>query len=630
MLFNNEEEEKEKKETQGKLSVKGVDETPKRAPEKIEKPQSRIDEASPINTDPKIDEYEDKLFALRKDGQSKIVMLKDDIYDTKHNKMLSPKERQSRLQQDEAELKQAKEIAAKNKDEVRKLAAEAKAYTKALGKDDYQKQKLIGKDKVAQAKAVWLVKKEEVRQKHAANVQKLKEDYSKKSLEVQDTNAQALKAASSEEDRQIAQEENKNRLSNLKQDYDGEMTSEKVEFKNEYKDEKLKYTKAVQEAKDLKHGAYLAMYNEVTALNAGHNSFGDNFVHKYEAKIYNFTWLNYILNNALYIVVIAFFIACSIITPITQGYQLLTINNLVSLIDNASTRVFFALGVGGLILLGGTDLSIGRIIGMGTFIVGFVLHSSSDGTQATHFFKLTSTVGGSLGGRIILAFVLTLAACVFFSALAGFFSARFKMHPFITTLSTMMVIYGLMMVATAGIPTGPVDKDLAQAVVGHIKFEGDTGPGFPKYLIYAVIAVAICWFIWNKTKFGKDIYAVGGNPEAAAVSGISYFKVTLGVFILAGVFYGIGCFLYGFASNPAANNGYGYELDAIAACVVGGISFFGGIGKVKGAVIGVLIFSGLSTVLTIMNVSSYWQFVIKGLILMTAVALDSVKYLKRK
>jgi methyl-galactoside transport system permease protein len=99
---------------------------------------------------------------------------------------------------------------------------------------------------------------------------------------------------------------------------------------------------------------------------------------------------------------------------------------------------------------------------------------------------------------------------------------------------------------------------------------------------------------------------------------------------MAGIFYGIGCFLYGFNSNPAANNGYGYELDAIAACVVGGISFFGGIGKVKGAVIGVLIFSGLSTVLTIMNVSSYWQFVIKGLILMTAVALDSVKYLKKK
>lgn len=126
------------------------------------------------------------------------------------------------------------------------------------------------------------------------------------------------------------------------------------------------------------------------------------------------------------------------------------------------------------------------------------------------------------------------------------------------------------------------------------------------------------------------MFAVGGNPEAASVSGISYFKVTLGVFIMAGVLYGFGTFFYAFYSNPAANTGYGYELDAIAACVVGGISFFGGIGKVKGAVIGCLIFAGLTYVLTIMGVSSYWQFVIKGLILMSAVALDSLKYLKKK
>jgi methyl-galactoside transport system permease protein len=349
-------------------------------------------------------------------------------------------------------------------------------------------------------------------------------------------------------------------------------------------------------------------------------------IHKYEGRIYNFNWVNFILNNALYIVIILFFLACIIITPIKYGFPLLTLSNIVALIDNAAPRIFFALGVGGLILLGGTDLSIGRIIGIGTFIVGFIMHSSDSGKQATHFFDLKNNVPGSTGGKIVLAFVLCVAVCVFFCAIAGFFSARFKMHPFITTLSTMMIIYGIMMVATAGVPTGPVDTELASKIVGHI----GTNPGFPIYLIYAIVAIIICWFIWNKTKFGKDIYAVGGNPEAAAVSGISYFKVTFGVFLLAGVFYGIGCFLYGFSSNPAANNGYGYELDAISACVVGGISFFGGIGKVKGAVIGVLIFSGLSTVLNIMGVSSYYQFVIKGLILMAAVALDSVKYLKKK
>ncbi|MCH4229113.1 MAG: galactoside ABC transporter permease, partial [Bacilli bacterium] len=182
-----------------------------------------------------------------------------------------------------------------------------------------------------------------------------------------------------------------------------------------------------------------------------------------------------------------------------------------------------------------------------------------------------------------------------------------------------------MYVATDGVPTGNPDANgINQTILGRLP------GGFPKYVIYAVIAIAVVWFIWNKTKFGKNMFAVGGNAEAASVSGISYFKVTLGVFIMAGVLYGFGTFFYGFYSNPAANTGYGFELDAIASCVVGGISFFGGIGKVKGAVIGCLIFAGLSYVLTIMGVSSYWQFVIKGIILMSAVALDSLKYLKKK
>jgi methyl-galactoside transport system permease protein len=95
---------------------------------------------------------------------------------------------------------------------------------------------------------------------------------------------------------------------------------------------------------------------------------------------------------------------------------------------------------------------------------------------------------------------------------------------------------------------------------------------FPKLIIPAVIAIIVAWFIWNKTIFGKNMYAVGGNSEAAAVSGISVFKVTLGVFIMAGIFYGCGGFLEAFKANASAGTGQGYELDAIAACVVGGIS----------------------------------------------------------
>ena len=145
-----------------------------------------------------------------------------------------------------------------------------------------------------------------------------------------------------------------------------------------------------------------------------------------------------------------------------------------------------------------------------------------------------------------------------------------------------------------------------------------------------VIAIVVAWFIWNKTTFGKNMYAVGGNAEAASVSGISVFKVTMGVFIMAGIFYGCGGFLEAFKANASAGTGQGYELDAIAACVVGGISFNGGIGKIGGAVIGVIIFTGLTYCLTFLGIDTNLQFVFKGFIIIAAVALDSVKYLKKK
>ena len=161
-----------------------------------------------------------------------------------------------------------------------------------------------------------------------------------------------------------------------------------------------------------------------------------------------------------------------------------------------------------------------------------------------------------------------------------------------------------------------------------------TGSGemltFPKLIIPAVAAIVVAWFIWNKTVFGKNMYAVGGNSEAAAVSGISVFWTTMGVFIMAGVFYGCGSFLEAFRANASAGTGQGFELDAIAACVVGGISFNGGIGKIKGAVIGVLIFTGLTYCLTFLGIDTNLQFVFKGFIILAAVSLDSVKYLKKK
>ena len=156
--------------------------------------------------------------------------------------------------------------------------------------------------------------------------------------------------------------------------------------------------------------------------------------------------------------------------------------------------------------------------------------------------------------------------------------------------------------------------------------------GFPTIILWAAAAVVIVWFIWNKTTFGKNLYAVGGNPEAASVSGISVFKVTVGAFIMAGILYGFGSWLEcaRMVGSGSAAYGQGWEMDAIAACVVGGVSFTGGIGKISGVVVGVIIFTALTYSLTILGIDTNLQFVFSGIIILVAVTLDCLKYVQKK
>ena len=150
-------------------------------------------------------------------------------------------------------------------------------------------------------------------------------------------------------------------------------------------------------------------------------------------------------------------------------------------------------------------------------------------------------------------------------------------------------------------------------------------------IIYAVIAIVLMWILWNKTVFGKNLFAVGGNPEAARVSGVNVAKTILLVYMLSGVMYAIGGFLEAARIGSATNNlGFMYEMDAIAACVVGGVSFSGGVGKISGVVAGVIIFTLINYGLTYIGISPYWQYIIKGIIIITAVAIDVLKYRKNK
>ena len=322
-------------------------------------------------------------------------------------------------------------------------------------------------------------------------------------------------------------------------------------------------------------------------------------------------------------IIIAFIIAAIIIAPAIGRGNLLTGTNILTILEQSSTRIFFALGVAGLILLGGTDLSIGRLVGLGAVITCIILHP---GENIIKIFGITTNFDSvPMFVRVLMSLSLSVLFCGLFSALAGFFTAKLNMHPFVTTLATQLIVFGLLCFATNTTSSGTIDFGIKNMLAGRL------GGVFPTLIIYAVICIAVVWFIWNKTRFGKNMYAVGGNKEAAAVSGINVFKTTLLVFVFAGVLYGIGSFLEGLRIGTAvATTGTGYELDAIAACVVGGISFSGGIGKVKGAVVGVVLFTAITYILTFLGLDANIQFILKGAIIMSAVALDSVKYLKRK
>lgn len=551
-----------------------------------------------FNEDAKLAEYGRALQELRKDGVDKIASLKNHIYALKKNRLIDDAVKISSIEEYKKEIEEAKNTALENKDAEKKLAAEAVAYSNKLFNDNIRD----------------FIKSENQKQKQ------YKIDYENQISSIMQENEAAKKEAYDEFAETKDSAELNRKLNVLK----FQLNSSFAEAKNKYRD-------AVATSKEAKNQAYIDHVQKNISLRNGRTNLKENMVLNFKDYIYKFKLSSFLLSNGLYLAILVFFIICIIVAPLSGNGNLLSLPNIFTILEQASTRMFYALGVAGLILLAGTDLSIGRMVALGSVITGLILHP---GLNIVTFFGLGpwDFTAMPMVWRLILSLGLSILLCVLFSAFAGVFSARLKIHPFISTLATQLIIYGLLFFGTSGTPVGSIDnevKDLlgGRWILGIVNNEMIT---LPKLIIPALIAIVIAWFIWNKTVFGKNMYAVGGNSEAAAVSGISVFKVTMGVFIMAGVFYGVGSFLEAFRANASAGTGQGYELDAIAACVVGGISFNGGIGKISGAVIGVIIFTSLTYCLTFLGIDTNLQFVFKGFIIIAAVALDSVKYLKKK
>lgn len=531
-----------------------------------------------------IEDYVGKIQAeideLREEGTNKVLEYSEEIEVLKRDKIYTKSEKEARISELNGKLQKAKEIEAKNKQPINDKIAVAEKYLKDHYQTDYYN-KVVESNKY--------------------EVQKAKADYDKKLKELEKEHKDILSGLSDKE----------------------EIKEENFIYKNRLFDAKLEYTKNMQEAKDRKHDAFTFEYHLIDLLKISNFSFAEKQAQKIENYKYSFNTRDFLLKNGLYIAIILVFIFLCIITPIKKnGLQLFTVNNILSIMQQASPRMFLALGVSGLIMLAGTDLSVGRMVGMGMTAATIIMHNGPNtGSVFGHVFDFSTM---PVGGRILLALVVCVALCTMFTTIAGFFAAKFKMHPFISTMANMLVIFGLVTYSTKGVSFGGIDQSIPGKIIPKVG-------GFPTIILWAVAAVVIVWFIWNKTKFGKNLYAVGGNPEAASVSGISVFKVTLGAFMLAGILYGFGSWLecIRMIGSGSAAYGQGWEMDAIAACVVGGVSFTGGIGKISGVVVGVLIFTALTYSLTILGIDTNLQFVFSGIIILIAVTLDCLKYVRK-
>ncbi|MCF7934231.1 MAG: galactose/methyl galactoside ABC transporter permease MglC [Spirochaetia bacterium] len=325
-------------------------------------------------------------------------------------------------------------------------------------------------------------------------------------------------------------------------------------------------------------------------------------------------WKDLLINNAIYIVIFSI-----IIFIIAYEPKFVSAAVFKNILTQSSVRLILAYGVAGIIILQGTDLSLGRSVGFAAVISASLLQRPD---YAARFY----TDMGQL--PLFLPMVAAILVCAFFSAINGYVVAKFLIHPFLATMGMMITLYGVLSIYFASGDPGPqpiggFDTRYTELVIGSTM-------GIPNLVIFAAVTSVLVWILWNKTVFGKNMYAVGGNPEAATVSGVNVLKTTVLVYILAGVLYGVGGYLEA-ARIGSANNGtgFGYELDAIAACVVGGISFSGGVGKVSGAIAGVLMFTIISYGMTFIGMDMNYQYILKGVIIVAAVALDTKKYLKK-
>ena len=323
----------------------------------------------------------------------------------------------------------------------------------------------------------------------------------------------------------------------------------------------------------------------------------------------------FILEYAIYLVLIVLVVGISITEP---GF--LSLASLRNILLSSATKSIVAMGVAFVLVSGGVDLSVGRVVGLAAVISASMLQIPD---YARRFYPALPQL--PLPAPLLLA--------VFAGALVGLVNgtivAKLKVPPFIATLGSMVIVFGLNLLyfdmpPNSSQPIGGLRGDFTGLGSGSFF-------GIPTIALIAAGVAIVVWTIFNKTVLGKNMYAIGGNKEAAKVSGINVERTLMIIYALAGALAALAGVLEAARSGGAKSN-YGemYELDAIAACVVGGVSTTGGIGTVQGVLAGVLIFAVINYGLTFIGMDPNLQYIVKGLIIIVAVAIDVRKYLVRR
>lgn len=293
----------------------------------------------------------------------------------------------------------------------------------------------------------------------------------------------------------------------------------------------------------------------------------------------------------IYIIFLGIFIILSF-----ANKAFFTKTNLINIAKQASTVAIIAVGQTFCLITGGMDLSSGSIMALA-------------GVTSAMFGLADNT-------NIVIAFIVAIGVGMVCGLVNGVIISKGMVPAFIATLGMQQAARGMALLVTNATPVFGLSDTYTFLGSGKVF-------GIPMLIIVMLIVVAAAAFLLNKTKFGRHVYAVGGNELSAHVSGINVTRVKLSVYILAGALAGLGgILLAGRIKSGTPTMGEGYELDAIAGAVIGGVSTSGGIGTIFGAVIGSLLMAMISNGLDLMNVSAYYQQIIKGMIIVLAVLLD--------